>query len=212
MFSFSTKTQVNKELKIRDVLRQIGADKDIKTEAQSIKSLSLTNILNENTINCERDEKYKEIYLFLIDMKDRIIPQLFITELDKSIKLHTFFIIRYEDEIATAMAFKSVTSKVTVGKYELRDFRIDKLVEIPSFHNIPEAYKYLMAYQNQVDKRREETPEEFQVRINAIHRLQFQISKTTVAIKAEVQPKKKYVYNTRLNEYKTELDSLLRGD
>ena len=62
MFSFSTKTQVNKELKIKDVLRQIGADKDIKTEAQSIKSLSLTNILNENTINCERDEKYKEIY------------------------------------------------------------------------------------------------------------------------------------------------------
>ena len=212
MFSFSSKTQVNRELKLRDVLHQIGADRDIKAEALNIKSLTLTNVINANTINCEPDEKYKEIYLFLIDMKDRIIPQSFITELDKSIRLHTFFIIRYEDEIATAMAFKSIANKVTISRYELRDFRVDTLIEIPSFSNVPEAYKFLLSYQNQIARRREESPEEFISRINHVHRLQYQIEQTSNAIKHEVQPKKKYVYNTRLNEYKKELEELLKGD
>ena len=212
MFSFSSKTQVNHELKLKDVLHQIGADRDIRAEALNINSLTLTNVINANTINCEPDDKYKEIYLFLIDMKDKMIPQGFITYLDKSIRLHTFFIIKFEDEIATAMAFKTIATNVTFGKYELCNFKEDTVVEIPSFSNVPEAYKYLLSYQNQIARRREEAPEEFVTRINVIHRLQFQIEKTTIAIKHEVQPKKKYMYNTRLNRYKKELEELLKGD
>lgn len=212
MFSFSSKTQVNRELKLRDVLRQIGADRDVRIEAQNINTLMLTNIINANTINCEPDDKYKEIYLFLIDVKEPLVPQQFITLLDKSVRFHTFFIIKCEDEIASVMAFKTIALKVSCGKYELRDFKIDTMVEIPSFHNVPEAYKYLMSYQYQIARRRVETPDEFIARINQIHKLQFQIERTRQAILHEAQPKKKYKYNTNLNEYKRDLNELLKGD
>ena len=212
MFSFSSKTQVNKELKLRDALHQMNADKDVRAEALNINSLILTNIINANTINCEPDEKYKEIYLFLIEVKRPFIPQSFITMLDKIVRFQTFFIVKYAEEIATVMAFKNIGIKVSCSKYELRDFRVDMMVEIPSFSNVPEAYKYLLGYQNQIARRREESPDAFMNRINSIHKLQFQIEKTTVAVKHEVQPKKKYIYNTRLNSYKKELEELLMGD
>lgn len=212
MFSFSSKTQVNRELKIKDVLHQIGADREVRAEAQNIESLVLTNIINADTINCDPDDKYKEIYLFLINVTEKIIPHQFIMLLDKSVRFHTFFIVKCGEEIATAMAFKTIAIKTNINKYELRDFKIDTMVEIPSFHNVPEAYKFLLSYQNQITRRRAETPDEFISRINLIHRLQYQIEKTTIAIKHEVQPKKKYVYNTRLNGYRKDLGELLKGD
>lgn len=212
MFSFSSKTQVNKEIKLRDVLHQMNADRYTRAESQNINSLTLTNIINANTINCEPDDKYKEIYLFLIDVKEPLVPQLFITRLDKVVKFQTFFIIKCGEEIATAMVFKTIGIKVSCGKYELKDFKVDTMVEIPSFHNVPEAYKYLMSYQFQVARRRAETPDEFMSRINQIHKLQFQIERTTQAISHEAQPKKKYKYNMNLNEYKRELNKLLQGD
>lgn len=212
MFSFSSKTQVNRELKLRDVLRQIGADRDVRIEAQNIDTLTLTSIINANTINCEPDDKYKEIYLFLIDVKEPLIPQQFITLLDKSVRFHTLFIIKCGEEIASAMAFKTIALKVSCGKYEIKDFKTDTMVEIPSFHNVPEAYKYLMSYQYQIARRRVETPDEFIARINQIHKLQFQIERTRQAILHETQPKKKYKYNTNLNGYKRDLNELLKGD
>lgn len=212
MFSFSSKTQVDRELKLRDVLHQIRADRDVRTEAQNINSLTLTNIINSNTINCEPDSRYKEIYLFFIDVKEPLIPQQFITLLDKTIRFHTFYIIKCGEEIATVMAFKSVGIKVSCSKYELRDFRKDTMVELPSFHNVPEAYKYLLSYQFQVARRREELPEEFMDRINQVHKLQFQIDKTMQAIIHEAQPKKKYKFNTNLNGYRRLLADLLKGD
>ena len=93
MFSFSSKTQVNKLIKLRDVLHQMNADRDTRAEALNINSLTLTNIINANTINCEHDDKYKEIYLFLLDVKEPSVPQMFITMLDKIVKFQTFFII-----------------------------------------------------------------------------------------------------------------------
>ena len=212
MFSFSSKTQVNKEIKLKDVLHQMNADRDTRAETLNINSLTLTNIINANTINCEPDDKYKEIYLFLIDVKEPIVPQLFITLLDKIVKFQTFFIIRCGEEIATAITFKTIGIKVSCGKYELKDFKVDTMVEIPSFHNVPQAYKYLMSYQYQIARRRVETPDEFMVRINKVHKLQFQIERTAQAISHEAQPKKKYKYNINLNEYKRELNNLLQGD
>ena len=212
MFSFSSKTQVNKEIKLRDVLHQMNADRDTRKEVLNINSLTLTNIINAITINCEPDDKYKEIYLFLIDVKEPLIPQLFITMLDKTVRFQTFFIVRCGEEIATVMAFKTISIKVSCSKYELKDFKVDTMVEIPSFHNVPEAYKYLMSYQFQVARRRAETPDEFMTRINQIHKLQFQVEKTSQAISHEAQPKKKYKYNVNLNEYKRELNELLKGD
>ena len=46
MFSFSSKTQVNRELKIKDVLHQIGADREIRAEAQNIESIFFNKLIN----------------------------------------------------------------------------------------------------------------------------------------------------------------------
>ncbi len=39
MFNFSTKTFVNKEFKINDILRQIKASKEVKDDSKKIKKL-----------------------------------------------------------------------------------------------------------------------------------------------------------------------------
>lgn len=71
MFNFSTKTQVNKDMKVLDVLKKIGADKEVKLDATKINKITLVNIINKNSINSLKDSKYSPIYVIQIELKKR---------------------------------------------------------------------------------------------------------------------------------------------
>lgn len=211
MFNFSSKTEVNKEYKLSDFLKQIKASKEVKDDAKKIKKIFFKNVLNNYTLNCEEDEKYKNIYVIEILLLTDSIPRLFLEELDKNINFHTYYIFKYEDEISTWIAYKEINRKTIVDKkYYIHDFHKDTLIELPIINNVKDAYREILAYEIGRPYRASESPEEYISRIKLIAKLEFQISKTEKAIQYETQPKKKFEYNARLRDYKKEYADLLK--
>lgn len=212
MFNFSSKTIVNKEFKILDILRQIKAEKEVKDDAKKINSITLSNIIKAETINCNENEKYKEIYIFKINLNTIEIPEKFITNLDKSIRFHTYFVFEHFDKIASMMCFKEVGRNVKLGTYYSHPFYCDEEIEIPILNNVEDFYKFLYSYETRIKYKLDESAEDFYKRVNVIKRLDYQISRTEKAIQYEVQPRKKYEYHTRLVKYKKEREKLLEED
>lgn len=212
MFKFSTKTESNRKLKMLDVLKQIKADKDIKVDAMKINSIVLINSINASTINSQSSDTFKEIYIFKINLNKKEIPKLFLEALDKSIKLHTYFIFEYEGLVYSTMCYKEIGNTVKLGKYYFHDFEKYKETDLPMINSVADVYKVLYSYEVRIPYRENETPDEYLKRVNMIHKLEFQISKTEAAIIHQVQPKKKYEYHTRLQEYKKEYEDLSKTE
>lgn len=210
MFNFSTKTLVNKEFKINDILRQIKASKEVKEDSKKINKIILQNVINAKTLNLNNiEDDYKEIYVFRLLLNVDMIPELFIKELDKSINFHTYFICECDGFVSTLMAFKEINraTKVTT-KYFKHPFQSETNIELPLINKVSDVYNVLLSYETNNNFKKIETPNEFIERVNKINKLEFQISKTEKAIIYETQPKKKFEYNDRLREYKKELSDL----
>jgi len=211
MFDFSSKTLVNKEYKLSDILAQIKASKDVRENAKKIIKIIFQNVITANSINGREDEEYKNIYVIRITLKERSIPKLFIEELDKNIAFHTYFIFEFNGEIASMIAFKEIGIKTKINsKYYLNSFRKEEVVIVPLVSSVREAYVFLLSYQVGIKTRKNESPNEYITRVKAINRLKFQISKTETGIIYETQPKMKFKYNERLRKYKKDIEELKR--
>lgn len=210
MFNFSTKTLVNKEFKISDILKQIKASKEVKEDSKKINKIFLQNVINAKTLNLnDVEESFKEIYVFRLLLNVDKIPELFIKELDKSINFHTYFICEYDGFVSTLMAFKEINRITKIStKYYKHPFQNESNIELPLINKVSDVYNILLSYETNNNLKNMETPNEFIERVNKINKLEFQISKTEKAIIYETQPKKKFEYNERLREYKKELSEL----
>lgn len=51
MLNLSTKTQVNRRFTLRELYKQITADKTVKEDAKSILLVTLSNVLSNDTMN-----------------------------------------------------------------------------------------------------------------------------------------------------------------
>lgn len=118
MFDLSSKTQVNRRFRFTELYKMMAADKDIKADAKNILSVTLTNVISQETMNFTEQGKVKEVYVFEVELSDKTIPALFLSALDRAINLHTVFVLRYGDERTLYGAYKEKTEKgVKVGKY-----------------------------------------------------------------------------------------------
>jgi hypothetical protein len=210
MFNFPSKTLINKEFKIIDILKQIKASNYLRLDASKIDSLYLTNTINENTINCTPNDVFKEVYVFEIKLNKREAPMNFIEAIDKSIKFHTYFICRFGEEVFSTIAYKTFDKKIEIGRYYLHAFQKDYVIKLPLFNDVKEFYTNLYSYEVGIKHRKLESPDDYLKRINLIHRLEFQISKTESGIKHELQPRKKYKYHERLLKYRKEREELVK--
>lgn len=210
MFNFSSKTYVGKEYKISDFLTQINASKEIRDDAKKIKAIAFKNVINARSLNAVEDKEYQNIYVIHIELKERIIPRLFIEELDKNIAFHTYFIFEFHEETATMIAYKEIGTKVKVdNKYYVSDFRKPQMIDVPMINSVQDMYKFILGYEIGIKIRENESPSDYITRVKAINKLNFQISKTESGIIYETQPKKKFEYNERLRRYKKELEELI---
>lgn len=207
MFNFSSKTVVDKTFKINELFKQMSASKEVKTDASLVTSIVLKNVLSPTTLNCESDKSVKEIYVFEITMKERYVPELFIKELDKVIKLHTLFCVRHEDYELSMISYKLGTHK---GKYWQTNWGNDDNYNVPPASTIPEMYKFMLSKFLTYPPFDSESVEEYVKRYNQLSKLDFQIGKTLSAIAHESQSKKRFEYNARLKEYKLERENLLK--
>ena len=206
MFDFSTKTRVDKPFKLTDIFKQIGASKEVKKDAACIKGIMLKNVLSPTTLNCEPDSTIKEIYVFEIQVDGRYVPELFIKELDKNIKLHTLFNVRDGEYEISMLSYKLGNFK---GKYYQTNWENEEDMDVPLINKVPELYKHILSKFLKYSPFERESVEEYLKRYNQLVKLDFQISKTQSAIAYETQSKKKFEYNARLKQYKEEREKLL---
>lgn len=211
MFNFSSKTIVNKEYKVSDFLTQIKASKEVRADAKKIKSIVFKNVISAETLNATFDKHYQNIYVIYLVLNERTVPKLFIEELDKNIEFHTYFVLEYNKETASMIAFKEIGNKVKISSnYYKSSFKEQQLVSIPMINSVKDMYTFILSHEIEILSREDESPSEYMTRVKAINRLNFQISKTEKAIIYETQPKKKFEYNERLRRYKRELEELMR--
>lgn len=206
MFNFSTNTLINKTFKMTDLNKQIEASKECKEDEKIIESVTLKNIISPKTLNSNVDKEIKEIYIFEIIVKERYIPEIFIRELDKNIKLMTLFLIKHEDYECGVIAYKKDKFK---DKYYATNWENRTDYDIPLGSSVSECYKFILSKFLEYLPFENESVDMYYKRNNQLKKLDFQINKTQKAIRYETQSKKRFEYNDRLKEYIEERKSLL---
>ena len=207
MFKFSSKTVVDRKFKITDLYKQMSASKEARKDGTLIESVVLKNVLSPSTLYCDAEKSIKEIYVFEITVKERYVPEHFIKELDGSIKLHTLFIVKHEDYELSMLSYKLGTQK---GKYWQTNWENNDDFDVPLVSDVPEMYKFILSKFLTYPPFDSETVDEYVKRHNQLAKLDFQIGKTESAIAHESQSKKRFEYNARLKEYKSEKENLLK--
>ena len=206
MFKFSSKTQVDRTFRLTDLFRQMKASKGAKKDAACIEKIVLKNVLSPTTLNCEADKEIKEIYVFEITVSSRTVPEIFIKELDQSIKLHTLFNVRDGDFELSMISYKTGNAK---GKYYATNWESDPDFIVPLVNSVPELYKYILSKFLKYPPLEEESVGEYLKRYNQLIKLDYQINSTAIAIARENQSKRKFEYNARMKQYKEERERLL---
>ena len=211
MLNLSTKTQVNRRFTLRELYKQITADKTVKEDAKSILLVTLSNVLSNDTMNFTDNGTVKEIYVFTISLADKNIPSLFISALDKAINLNTFFVLEVADEYCFYGAYKEKTEKgVKIGKYYQTEWK--KSAEETSLpidvKNLDDVYTFLIDELIPITARSKENTLDFVNRYGEILRLKKEIEKLQKQVDAEKQSKKRFELNDRLKEIKKEFEIL----
>ena len=214
MLNLSTKTQVNRRFTLRELYKQITADKTVKEDAKSILSVTLSNVLSNDTMNFTDTGTVKEIYIFTISLADKNIPSLFISALDKAINLNTFFVLEVADEYCFYGAYKEKTEKgVKLGKYYQTEWK--KSAEKTSLpidvKNLDDVYTFLIDELIPITARKEENTADFVNRYGEILRLKKEIEKLQKQVDTEKQSKKRFELNDKLKELIKELNKLNEG-
>lgn len=210
MFEFSSKTQVNKKFKLTELYKVMGADKAVKADAANILSVTLTNVLNKDTLNFSAKGDVKEIYVFEIVLSTKIAPSLFIASLDKATNFHTVFVLRYGSEEMLYGAFKEYGEKgMKVGKYYCTYWTAEKPIALPlGVNSLDEIYTAIIDELIPITTRQAESTKEFVARYGEVVKLKKEIEKLQHLVDTEKQPKRRFELNDELKQKKKELENL----
>lgn len=208
MFGLSSKTQVNNVLKLGFLYKQINAYKQVRENAKNIISVTITNVINNDTMNvAQKDDKIKEIFVFVIELADKTIPSLFISALDKKFEFQTIFVLKYKDRYMAYGAFKEYGEKgMKVDKYYCSDWLDELTFKMPpTAVDLGEIYTAILSAIIPVVPRKDESTKDFAMRYGEILRLQKEIDKLQRVVDNEKQSKKRFELNAELKELKEEL-------
>lgn len=208
MFKYNPKTKVDVNFKMLELFRTIRADKKVKTDAENILTVKLSNTLSPAKTNMEASENVQEIYVIDIELNSKQVPELFIDAFNKYIAFQKLFRLRYKEEIKYITSIKTFEDEKTKilkmfesdwGKVEVNDFPITNRLEIV-FKNM---LKFITGYSfTQV-----ENFEEYVSRLDGIKKLKTEIEKLTKTMNAEKQPNIRMSINDKIKLLKKELIS-----
>lgn len=210
MFLLSSKTQVNKRFKLNELYKLFGASKEVKADAANILSVTLTNVLNKNTMNFTVKGDVKEIYVFEIALSSKTVPALFISALDKATNFHTVFVLRCDNDEMLYGAFKEYGEKgIKIGKYYSTDWAKEKQVELPlGVTCLDDIYTAIIDELIPITARQAESTREFVERYGEAVRLKKEIEKLQRLVDSEKQPKRRFELNDKLKQLKNDLENL----
>lgn len=213
MFDLSSKTLVNRRLYLTDLYKIIGKDKEIRLEAKNICSVVLTNVLSCDTMNYTAVGVVKEIYILEIKLNEKVIPEIFIKALDKSINFHTLFVLRCKDEELLYGCYKQITDKgVKLGKYYNSSWAPSvQNKELPlNLTTLDEVYTLFINELIPLTAKETESTQELISRYEEIQKLKKDIEKLQRQVDNERQSKKRFELNDALKELKKKLESMVK--
>ncbi len=210
MFGLSSKTQVNRKFKLTELYKVMSADKAVKADAANIVSVTLSNVLNKDTLNFSAKGDVKEIYVFEIALNAKTVPSLFITALDKATNFHTVFVLRFVSEEMLYGAFKEYGEKgMKVGKYYSTDWAAERTVALPlGVNSLDEIYTAIIDELIPITARKSESTKDFVERYGEVVKLKKEIEKLQRLVDTEKQPKRRFELNDILKQKKKELEEL----
>lgn len=211
MFDLSSKTQVNRKFKTTELYKVTSADKAIKADMINIGSVTLTNVLNNDTLNLSVKGEVKEIYVFEIVLTTKTATSLFISALDKATNFHTIFILKYGNEEMLYGAFKEYGEKaMKIGKYYFTDWSSEKTVALPlGVNNLDEIYTAIIDELIPITARQTESTKDFVARYDEVVKLKKEIEKLQRLVDNEKQPKRRFELNDTLKQKKKELEEIV---
>ncbi|WP_142413288.1 DUF4391 domain-containing protein [Hathewaya massiliensis] len=212
MFQFNSKTLVNKEFKLKEILKMINADKNLKNDASCIKKITLNNVISEATLNIKSDNFCKEIFIFKIDLEEKRIPLEFIKVFNRFMDIHNYFIFKCEGKFKELCIHRYVENdSIKFGNIYESKWKQEELKELPYCIKIREIYDNLIF--NLVDLKPNENEELtcFLERFNNIQKIKKEISALEKKAFKETQPKKKFDMGREIIKQK-EVIRTLEGD
>ena len=176
----------------------------------NVGSVTLTNVLNNDTLNLSVKGEVKEIYVFEIVLNTKTMPLLFISALDKATNFHTIFILKYGNEEMLYGAFKEYGEKgMKVGKYYCTEWSAEKSIALPlGINSLDEIYTALIDELIPITARQAESTKDFVARYGEVVKLKKEIEKLQRLVDTEKQPKRRFELNDMLKQKKKELEEL----
>ena len=210
MFELSSKTQVNRKFKLTELYKLIGADKTIKGDATNILSVTLTNVLNEDTLNFSARGEVKEIYVFEVVLSSKVIPSLFLSALDKATNFHTIFVLRNNDKGMLYGAYKEYGEQgMKIGKYYSTDWMDCTPIALPlTVACLEDIYTAMIDELIPITARQGESTKDFVERYGEVVKLQKEVDKLQRMVDSEKQSKRRFELNDELKALKQKLEKL----
>ena len=206
MFIYPDKTNVNKQITLKELFKTFKYDKELKLNASSIDSICLSNVLSKNTTNLNESENVKEIYIIDIFLKENIVPSKFIDNFNKSIKFQTLFRIHFKENVKHIISIKTFTEdKTNVLLTQETKWTKQSSKVFPKTTKLINVFKEMLRFVSGCEMNNEESFEDFVQRFNQIKKLKFEIAKLTKQVNVEKQPNIKMALNDKLKQLKKEL-------
>ena len=193
------------------MFREIGANKKVIEDARAVKSVALTNVLSKDTLNLDACDKLKEIYIFEIELNCSKVPQLFISALDRHIRLHTIFRFVFDGKECYGVAYKTVgNGNVSLSKYYFTEWKDvqDQQENLPIFYSIDDVYYDIITKTVGLLKREGEAIADYLARYDEITALTKESDKLERAILAEKQPNIVFELNRQGKEIRARINCL----
>ena len=212
MFGLSSKTNIIKVFKLANLYKEIKADKQVKENTNNILSVTLANVINMDTIYIEQTgDELKEIYIFVIELANKIVPNIFISALDKIVEMHTLFVLKCKEQYMAYGAFKEYGEKgMKVDKYYCSEWLNDLTIPLPlTAGSLGEIYTSVLSTVIPIAPRNNESAKDFALRYGEVSRFQKEIERLQREVDNEKQSKKRFELNAELKKLKMEMEQLL---
>ncbi len=209
MFVLSEKTQVNMTFKMLELFKTIKADKKVKTNAENVLTVTLSNVLSTERLGLEESDNVKEIYFIGIELNSNNVPTLFLEQFNSSVNFQILFTLRWKDKVKYLLPIKVwKEEKLKTLKTFESDWLTENLVEFPYTSKLENVFKEMIAVITTYKFRLDEGFEDYIKRLELIKKQQAEIEKQTRIMNNERQPNIKMALNDKIKALKKELQNL----
>jgi hypothetical protein len=111
--TFPSSTVFNRRIPKTKFYENLDIDSPIKRLfIDQLDTIIWQNKLSASTLNVEKGELVEEIEVFLITLNQAEINTKILKAIDEGIPYHILFLLKHEDTIRTAMAYKEMAGSV----------------------------------------------------------------------------------------------------